>query len=520
MLKRAISLLTFILLLCTIVVVCYNEGCLFTWSAPEQIRSISVIDASQLTQITSGKRPSERSFLSFSYEEFELPAYDADANCYLICESMLDQVRVLQNIRCNIRAIYANGVVTILAYNPESYRIYTVETTTLPIVFLQTGRPKATPIGEKESSGVVTVLQNDPQGMQDYTATFKKRGGMSREYPKKSILIKLMDTRGAQVSASVLGFTENTEFALNSLYDDESKIRDVASLTLWKTISTTGRSDAKHYDFALVMTEVFINGTYAGLYGFQENVNLASFGLQGQDGFSIFKSKSHIQDQTQDGASSTQKWGEVELKESNARDPWPFFEEAFDRMFVREETDADSQVFDVFDRDNCIDYVIWCNLLVAEDNLWKNTVLVTDQSDSAHGKIYVVPWDADLTLGARFRLDAKFCTQNSLENAEKILKSDKKNLYSALWEESDANFQKDTAKRWFALRSDVLSEETLLKTLDMEFDLASGSGARVRDAKRWPDSAQCMDNTFIETFIKERLRFLDRYYQGCLSAED
>ncbi len=520
MLKKAVSVFTFILLFIIVVVLSYNEGCLLALGETVELRAIPAIDQAQMQSITSGKAESTRSFLSFSYDDFELPPYDAERDAYLICQSMLDHVSVFQNIRCDIKAVFSEEAVTIVAVKGDAYRVYSFETTTLPLLFLQTGRPETAPIGDKASSGMFTVLENGAQHAQHYTATFQKRGGMSRQYPKSGMLIKLIDTRGAQVSASILGISENTEFALNALYEDDSKIRDIASLSLWKTISTTGRDTAPAYDISFVMTEAFINGTYAGIYGFHENVNLASFNLAGQSGFSVFKSKSHATERIVDGVSYAESWGDVELKETNATQPWSFFAEAFDRMFHRQAGAGEMQAFDLFDRDNCIDYTIWCNLLVAEDNLWKNVLLITDQSDPAHGRVFVVPWDADLTLGARFSQEAKFNTVFPEENAERELTTSRRNLYGMLWSESGAAFQKDAAERWFALRAGVLSEDALQKSIATQFDLLSESGARARDAARWPQSAQCTDNAFMQTFVTNRLRYLDAFYQSYLQAQD
>lgn len=69
--------------------------------------------------------------------------------------------------------------------------------------------------------------------------------------------------------------TENSRFALNSLYEDESKIRDIASLELWQEMENT-QEMSRDYSIDMIPTEVVFNNEYWGLYGFQEIVNIDS----------------------------------------------------------------------------------------------------------------------------------------------------------------------------------------------------------------------------------------------------
>lgn len=520
MLKKAVTYFTFLLLFIIVVVFSYNEGCSLALGKTLELKSIPAIDQAQLHSITSGKEESTRSFLSFSYAGFDLPPYDAANNAYLICRSMLDRVSVFQNIRCEVKAVFSGDAVTIVACKGDAYRIYSFETTTLPLLFLQTGRPESTPIGDKESSGMLTVLENGVADVQKFTANFKKRGGMSRAYPKSGMLVKLMDTRGAQVSASILGLSENTEFALNSLYDDSSKMRDFASLTLWETISQTGRTNARKLDFRIVMAEVFVNGTYAGLYGFQENVNLASFALAGTEGLSLFKVTSNKVPNPADLDPLSDAWGDILLKETTAKNPWAVLENAVGQLFGGAEGVDQETLFQLFDRENCIDYVIWCNLLAAKDNLWKNVVLLTEEINPAQARVEIVPWDADLTFGAEYDAEQRLLTSENEAIATKLLSANRNDLYSVLWSDCGKAFREETAERWFALRQSVLSERSLSCLLDGAYSLASDSGARRRDAQRWPQSAQSADNALIERFIRQRLPVLDAYYADYLSAQD
>lgn len=335
MLKKLITILTYILLFLIVAVVLYNEGCLLSGGETAQMRDIPQIEQAQMRALESQSQHSDRAFLTFSFEGYALPLYDAARDCYLICESMLDQISVAQNIRCDVFMTRTEHGAQILAQKGADCRIYSFETTPLPILFLETGRPDAQPIGEQESSCLVTVLDAETGHLTQQTATIKIRGGLSRQYPKTGALIKLIDTRGKEVRATLAGLPENTEFALNSLYEDDSKMRDIAALSLWKAISTQDRAPGYELEISFEMTEVFINGAYAGLYGLHENVNLASFDLADRDGFSIFKSKSHATNRWEDGELYAESWGDVELKESNAQDAWSFFEEAFARMFYR-----------------------------------------------------------------------------------------------------------------------------------------------------------------------------------------
>ncbi len=514
MFKKTISIITILLLCCAVVLIVRGEGCFFAREQDLSLENLDSLDFARLETIKSERTQSSRSFLSFSYDGFDLPVYDDASGALLFCKQLSDRITIQKNLSCEIGTFTDETGVTILAYDRAHYRFYRVEWTTLPIVCLQTvGLPMGKSIDHDLCRGLVTVYDADTGDVMELPAMLRTRGESSLRYPKVGYLMRFLDVKsGGDANVSLPGFSENTQLALNSLYEDNTKIRDYASLSLWSEIRNTKRDPARAYAIDFVYAEVFVNGAYAGLYGLQESTNLASFGLAGAESVSLFKPDSHRIPQRETLPVSGDMWDEIKLEETTQEDPWTFLGSAFDEMFYREEAAFASGRLQAFDPDSCVDYTIWCNFLYASDNLWKNMLLITDQRDPANEKVFLVPWDSDQCLGLVWDSTRPLFVYEDADRAALPLIEQGPLPLGKLWAYDIDGFRGNVAARWFTLRQGVLREDALLEQLHEAFTRVTQSGARERDALRWPRSAQCTDNSFIESFVRQRLAYLDAFY--------
>lgn len=168
---------------------------------------------------------------------------------------------------------------------------------------------------------------------------------------------------------------------------------------------------------------------------------------------------------------------------------------------------------------NCRDFYLFSSFIYATDNIWKNCVFVQTEDQTGEMKLRLVPWDTDQSFGNIWSPNANLKIALDISRAEKDFAVTGPYLLGKLWELDAGGFRGSAANRWFELRKGALSEKSLFTLIDGSFNAITESGARERDAARWPNSAICADNTFINEFVSRRLQHLDDYYADVF-AED
>ena len=344
------------------------------------------------------------------------------------------------------------------------------------------------------------------------TAQFKIRGLSSQNYDKKSYSIQFIDSDSGQKKLvnNVLGFKNNNTFALNSLYEDDSKIRDTLSLNTWKKIN-----NKKTNDINIKYVEVFINNRYYGLYGFNEVINEYTLDVQGQDA-EIYKINNHNVPKLNTFNNDLLVNDSIEIvyPKSAKNANWEPI-----KNLIKLNYDSNDQVFEenilkYIDIDNCVDYFILCELTHNADGLWKNNVFKYIKNTK---KMLKIPWDFDLTWGACWDETNELMVNYNIETSENLLVENKSEnlsgyLEQRLWQNNVGNFRQKVAKRWKELRSGFLETESFVNYANSLYDEVTESGAREREHERWPDGGYSTDNSFIEKFIRQRLPYLDSQF--------
>ncbi len=513
--KKTLLVLSAVLLLVIVVFILSFEGASLkrtVWT----VDNIESIDSEKLNQITATRSKSWREFLTLTYDSFSVPVYNESERQYLFCENLIDRVTVTGNIACSVAKVVDKASVLIIAWNDDSYKIYQIEKTTFPILSINT---PAKSIAKKYREGFLIVFDNNAKEVQQFFIKIKKHGRSSNYYyPKKSMAFELIDPiNGQDAYSEILGISKNSNFVLNSLYEDDSKIRDIVSLKVWENISDSCKGTVVS-GIGMDMTEVFLDGSYWGVYGLQENVNTLSYFSDDSKEAAIFKV---LTGEVPSGelSADSKNWGSVSLRGNSSGDSWALFQK-----FVAAVTNPSKAVFDsgvtlYLDIDNVIDYYLWVDIMYASDNIFKNLVFVETENRNGEKILEIVPWDSDLILGALWDTSADRNVRWQISFAESDLeKASGNTLLGLIWKNDTSGFRVCAAKRWFELRQGVLSEQNLLNLADTTFDEMTNSGARTREKLRWTESAYCSDNSFIDEFIRLRLSYLDSYYTEVLNG--
>ena len=153
-----------------------------------------------------------------------------------------------------------------------------------------------------------------------------------------------------------------------------------------------------------------------------------------------------------------------------------------------------------FDLPNAIDYFIWMNIVRASDNYGKNIYVARHTKDSPY---FYVPWDLDATWGQRWDGVASNATDDILSNG----------LYQKLIKLNAQQFNDQANRRWYALRSGVLSDEAIANLIDETHATLLNNNIYEREQLVWKeytyDSASL---AYLKSWTTRRLAYLDEYF--------
>jgi len=406
-----------------------------------------------------------------------------------------------------------NTTCTVYRYDGISQSARRLLMTGLPVFDLQLidRESENIPIGDTgRQLGLVRLFSADETGsvrVQLEAATARVRGASSRNYPKKSYAIAFVDEAGAPRKASLLDFPQDTEYGLNSLYEDDSKIRDILALDLWSALDSYTRKPQEPANaISMEHTELLIDGQYWGLYGLQQLITPDALSLEYGDAlfkingeFLVYKDVRYTH-------------GLEVISDTPMQNGAALVQDAF--AAVPEITDA---AVPTLDWDNAVNYALLIQLTCAVDSDTRNMALCYRANDNA---LHMIGWDLDQTFGAYWDDTAR----NTIAADMALAESDRNAVYqwkdkpfSILYNENPA-FREAVKERYWQLRENMLSDASLLGNAAALYDRIS-SGAYARDMKRWPESAICEDNSFIEAFIPARMAFLDEVFSDRQSID-
>ncbi|WP_019946833.1 CotH kinase family protein [Hymenobacter aerophilus] len=385
---------------------------------------------------------------------------------------------------------------------------YAVYFTDLPILSITTRDSiQDTP----SIAGRLTLV--DGQG-QTLTADLgiEYRGGFSQTYPKKSYELSFwQDSTGAKSrDVRLLGMRSDNKYNLQALYNEPLRVRNKSSHELWQEIhQPTYRAqepDAKS-GIALEYVEVFVNGTYRGVYALTERIDRKqlklkkySNGITGE----LYKGDDWGPAVTFSGLpdfdNSSEIWAGFEYKHPDEQIDWTSLHGFVG--FVRNSSEREflATYQQKFNLQNAVDYYLFLNLTRATDNTGKNLYIAKYKQGEPY---FYVPWDLDGVFGTGWDGLNNNTTTDLLSNG----------FYNRLWQDRTANgFRATLQTRWAELRRTILTEEHILGKFRANQSLLQRNAVYEREQLAWADFAPATMATqldYTSTWLTNRLRFLD-----------
>ena len=329
------------------------------------------------------------------------------------------------------------------------------------------------------------------------------RGNTSRRFPKQSYRVKIVNAAGEKRSVSLCGLREDDDWILNPLYTDTSKIREALSYWLWEKMNSCGKAAASS---RLAFVEVYLNGAYHGLYALQERVDRKQVG--GDREKSILYKATANDIPTAEELLSCQdpavcRGLELAYRGRGAAQSW--LPAAGYIGFLSGEASWEEARLSL---ENAIDYGLWAMLTQARDCHFKNQYIHCVYREDGY-VLHRIPWDVNHTLGDLWNGKAK--EQNYSDYAFLSLTQD--DVFTLLAGSGDMEIYAMIEARWKALRSSVITEESILGHARALHDLLYP--AIERDTQRWPQCGMGEGNAAnirdIEAYIQDILPRMDAW---------
>lgn len=423
---------------------------------------------------------------------------------------------------------------------PETFEFqgetYTVATTSLPLVYV-----KQAPDINRDSFTPATLTLIDPDeagAPHTYNSQLRYRGATAQLYTKKNYAVKLLDDAGEALDASLLGMRSDNSWILDAMASDNSRMRNRVSTDLWLDFSRRPyyadaeptMTNGTHGRFV----EAFVDDRYWGLYCLTEKVDRKQLRVKKfKDGTPrgiIYKSFAYDNMtivSEPEPSNDSYVWQGWEGAYPDVRKGEPFdWKPLLDLyLFLGQEVPS----FDLLDHlhqrlDIPVwrDYIIFCDLLHADDNVAKNIItyypditapvtFVNEKGKTetvpAPGPLGVCPWDLDATWGRDF-------LRQPIEPTDNCNVSNAVNYH--LWV-SQFDQGKSYYTRWAELRESIFTPANLWAYFERYFDLFAASGAAARETERWNgvDGVRLdfdAEAAYIRRWIGYRLGYLDGDY--------
>lgn len=330
-----------------------------------------------------------------------------------------------------------------------------------------------------------------------FRCQLRYRGGSSTGKNKKNFAVKLVDEAGDKLNASLFGIRPENSWILDAMAIDRLRMRNRICFDIWNEISRTpyptdydGRNGTEG-----LFVEVFLNGTYHGLYCLTDKVDRKLLGLKKvkvdeagtvthrgllykgiswDSGYDLLSYKSGVSTssttwnawelQYPEDYPSAQAWQPlknlIKFCSSNTTDP----------VFVHTYTEY-------FYPENLVDYFVFTMAFNVGDNAWKNTFFSTTDITQGH-RYLITPWDMDMSLGGVW----------NGSYAPDLVDLDKYNdraPYNRLYVKSFDYFRRNVNARWAELAATSLSVEHVNELIDTYASQFINSGAWEREYKKW-----------------------------------
>ena len=364
----------------------------------------------------------------------------------------------------------------------------------LPIVEINTEQPI-----KDEPKVDCTIKLYDPKARTDdgdrknlkyfeSKAGIEYRGAGAMRYVKKPYNFKLYDKAGEKREAELLNIRNDNSWILDAMFLDIAHMRTRVCFDIWNEFNKPYYVNEKPKAMSGTRghhVEAFINGEYFGLFTLTDRIDRKQYQIEQQGGY-IYKAKGWTDACRLRGCQTPSNndyyWNSADIEQEypDADDGMqPNFNYLADMInFVGSSSKEDfsAKFEEHFDMNSIVDGFIYLNMIVAHDNIGRNTFwILRDVKESKkfmHGL-----WDLDGTLGRTWNRYTEDPNQGWVSSGFRI--------YERIIDENPANIHQKIYDRWQEIKDAALAPENFNQKVDYYVKQQVASGARDREVSRW-----------------------------------
>ena len=404
----------------------------------------------------------------------------------------------------NIITVDYDKTYNIIIYNEKNYSEIKLKLTNLPIISIISDSE----ITDNDTNSVFTYI--NPSNLDNtiiYNSKIHIRGSTSKAYDKKSYKINIYNNDyDKEKRVNISNFYYGSSFILDALYRDGSKVRNALATKLWNEVS----NDFTNVDVYTEFVEVFINGSYHGLYLFMEPVNRRNLNLNGSglnNTSVVIKSNDFHLPKFNDYATVIDDvYYGYELKYPNDETlfnaSWNSILSKLSQYYKATTNSSYEEINNIFNMDNYIDLLLFNSIINNEDNEFiKNNYYYQKELGD---KIYIQPWDMEFSFGLSYSANLNHNVEETLDDFNKIVFDIK---------HSSDKINKLFVKKYWLLRESFINTKYFDEILDEYKDILC-NGVAARDSSKWYEYDVSENIEEVRTWIYQRLEFYDNYIRG------
>ena len=319
-------------------------------------------------------------------------------------------------------------------------------------------------------------------------AGIEYRGAGAMRYVKKPYNVKLYTDTGEKREAELLNIRNDNSWILDAMFLDVAHMRTRVCFDLWNEFNKPYYVDQKPKAMSGTRghhVEVFINGEYFGLFTLTDRIDRKQYQIEQQGGY-IYKAKGWTDACCLRGCQTPSNddyyWNSADIEQEypDADDGQkPNFNYLADMIrFVgsssKEEFSAKFEQH--FDMNSIVDGFIFLNMIVAHDNIGRNTFWVLRNVNESKKFMHGL-WDLDGTLGRTWNRYTEDPNQGWVASGFRI--------YERIINENPANIHQKIYDRWQEIKNGALAPSHFNEIVDNYVQIQDKSGARAREVARW-----------------------------------
>jgi hypothetical protein len=233
-------------------------------------------------------------------------------------------------------------------------------------------------------------------GGRPWPVDLKYRGAASSYYPKRSYTLSF--PADDEFDDADEGFENRRKIVLTTLFDDNSYLRQLLCYELWSAM------DASRHDIQTMLTIVYINGAYEGIYLLSDHIDGEYWEDHGYDEEgSLYKSVTHEANfYATYGDTPKSSWHAGYEKQEGVDGDWSDLDALVQFVATSSDADFSAHVEEYVDIDEITDWWALVRFTEADDSGGKNAYLY---ADPATGIFHHAPWDFNHALGQTWQTE-------------------------------------------------------------------------------------------------------------------